>query len=195
VNVFDADCAVVTGIALDHTQYLGPIENRSGARRPASFAPAGRPSSAIPSHGQCDRTGESAARRSMAAGRDFKLQGDRQQWSWSGRAMRYSGLAHPALRGANQLLNAPRPGCAGVAARALAHSGASGAQRTGIGRAAGRFQIVPGQPVLCSMWRTTRKPRPRWPSVSTKWLLPAHAGGVRRDGDKDILASSRRCGR
>ena len=32
--------------------------------------------------------------------------GDRQQWNWAGRTTRFSGLGYPALRGANQLLNA-----------------------------------------------------------------------------------------
>ena len=39
-------------------------------------------------------------------GRDFNVSGDQQQWGWAGRGRRYSGLAYPALRGANQLINA-----------------------------------------------------------------------------------------
>jgi dihydrofolate synthase/folylpolyglutamate synthase len=42
----------------------------------------------------------------VAGGRDFNHAGDRQQWRWAGRGRRYNGLAYPALRGANQLLNA-----------------------------------------------------------------------------------------
>ena len=39
-------------------------------------------------------------------GRDFNFSGDKLQWAWAGRGRRYSGLAYPALRGANQLVNA-----------------------------------------------------------------------------------------
>ena len=82
-------------------------------------------------------------------GVDFNCSGDRQQWAWSGRARRYSGLAYPALRGANQLLNA-----AGVLAvfEALRDRLPITAQAVRAGLALvdlpGRFQIVPGQPTL-----------------------------------------------
>ena len=71
-------------------------------------------------------------------GQDFNVSGDKQQWGWAGRGRRYSGLAYPALRGANQLVNA-----AGVlaaldgVARAPAGHGAGGAQRPGVCRVAG----------------------------------------------------------
>ena len=42
VNAFDADCAVVTGIALDHTEYLGP-DRESIGREKAGIFRAGRP--------------------------------------------------------------------------------------------------------------------------------------------------------
>jgi dihydrofolate synthase/folylpolyglutamate synthase len=83
------------------------------------------------------------------AGIDFRTSGDRQQWNWEGRAMRFSGLAYPALRGANQLLNA-----AGVLAvfEALRDRLPISAQAVRNGFALvelpGRFQIIPGQPTL-----------------------------------------------
>jgi dihydrofolate synthase/folylpolyglutamate synthase len=82
-------------------------------------------------------------------GRDFRHSGDRQQWNWAGRAQRYNGLAYPALRGANQLINA-----AGVLAalEALRTRLPVPAQAVRNGLALidlpGRFQIVPGQPTL-----------------------------------------------
>ena len=82
-------------------------------------------------------------------GRDFNHSGDRQQWSWSGRGRRHNALAYPALRGANQLLNA-----SGVLAvfEALRERLPITAQAVRNGLATvelpGRFQIVPGQPVL-----------------------------------------------
>ena len=82
-------------------------------------------------------------------GRDFRHSGDRQQWNWAGRERRYNGLAFPALRGANQLLNA-----SGVLAafEALRERLPISAQAVRAGLAAveltGRFQVVPGQPTL-----------------------------------------------
>jgi dihydrofolate synthase/folylpolyglutamate synthase len=83
------------------------------------------------------------------AGRDFRHGGDRQQWHWAGRQRRYSGLAYPALRGANQLINA-----SGVLAvlEALQSRLPVPAQAVRSGLALvelpGRFQIIPGQPTL-----------------------------------------------
>ncbi|MET0311873.1 MAG: cyanophycin synthetase, partial [Burkholderiaceae bacterium] len=82
-------------------------------------------------------------------GRDFNFSGDKLQWNWAGRGRRYSGLAYPALRGANQLVNA-----AGVLAalEALRERIPVTAQAVRNGLAMvelpGRFQIVPGQPAL-----------------------------------------------
>jgi dihydrofolate synthase/folylpolyglutamate synthase len=82
-------------------------------------------------------------------GRDFNHGGDRQQWQWAGRGKRIGGLAYPALRGANQLVNA-----AGVLAalQALHERLPVPVQAIRQGLATvelpGRFQIVPGQPTL-----------------------------------------------
>ena len=82
-------------------------------------------------------------------GRDFSFGGDKQQWNWAGRTRRYNGLGYPALRGANQLLNA-----AGVLAAFEALRGrvpiTAQAVRQGFATVElpGRFQIVAGQPTL-----------------------------------------------
>jgi dihydrofolate synthase/folylpolyglutamate synthase len=82
-------------------------------------------------------------------GRDFNVSGDRQQWSWSGRGRRWNALGYPALRGANQLLNA---GAALAALETLRDRLPVTAQAVRLGLASvelpGRFQIVPGQPAL-----------------------------------------------
>jgi dihydrofolate synthase/folylpolyglutamate synthase len=88
-------------------------------------------------------------------GRDFRYDaqqgapGTWQQWSWSGRGRRYAGLAYPALRGVNQLLNASGVLAALEALRERLPVPAQ-AVRTGLSRVElpGRFQIVPGQPTL-----------------------------------------------
>jgi dihydrofolate synthase/folylpolyglutamate synthase len=83
------------------------------------------------------------------AGRDFHHTGDRQQWSWSGRGRRYHGMAYPALRGANQLLNAAGAIAALESLRERLPVSAQ-AIRTGLALVdlPGRFQIVPGRPAL-----------------------------------------------
>jgi dihydrofolate synthase/folylpolyglutamate synthase len=82
-------------------------------------------------------------------GRDFNFSGDKQQWGWAGRGRRYSGLAYPALRGANQLVNAAGVLAALTALRERLPVTAQ-AVRNGLALVEwpGRFQIVPGQPTL-----------------------------------------------
>jgi dihydrofolate synthase/folylpolyglutamate synthase len=150
VNAFDADCALITSIALDHTEYLGPDREAIG-REKAGIMRAGKPvvvSDPEPPVSVIDQARAIGADLWLL-GRDFNFQGDRQQWSWSGRGRRYSGLAYPALRGANQLLNAAG---ALAAIEALRERLAISAQAVRNGLASvqlpGRFQIVPGQPVL-----------------------------------------------
>nr|VXZ82089.1 Bifunctional protein folC [Klebsiella pneumoniae] len=41
-NIVDADVAVVTSIALDHTDWLGPDRESIGREKRASFAPVNR---------------------------------------------------------------------------------------------------------------------------------------------------------
>ena len=145
----------------------------SAARRPASCAPASRPivSDPLPPQ-QRDRRMRGAIGADLwLLGRDFNYAGDRQQWSWAGRGQRFSGLAYPALRGANQLLNAVgRAGRARGAARAPAGQRAGGAQRAwrwSSCRAASR--CCPAGRRWSSTSPTTRTPWPRWRGTSTRW--------------------------
>ncbi len=150
VNAIDADCALITSIDIDHVEYLGP-DRESIGREKAHIMRPGRPAivsdpmppNSLVEHGQ--RIGADL----WLVGRDFRHSGDRQQWGWAGRGKRFSGLAHPALRGANQLLNA-----SGVLAALTAlHKQlpvSAQAIRTGLAlvELPGRFQIVPGAPTL-----------------------------------------------
>lgn len=150
VNVLDADCALITSVDLDHTEFLGPDRESIGLEKAGIFR-TGRPaivSDPRPPQSMIDRAREIEADLWLL-GRDFNYAGDRQQWSWAGRSRRYNGLAYPALRGVNQLLNA-----AGVLAalESLRDRLPINAQavRTGLAgvELPGRFQIVPGQPTL-----------------------------------------------
>jgi dihydrofolate synthase/folylpolyglutamate synthase len=150
VNIVDADCAVITNVALDHVEYLGP-DRESIGREKAHVMRAGRPAivgDPQPPQSVLDHASAIGADLRLA-GRDFGHDGDRQQWRWRGCHKRYPALAYPALRGANQLLNAS---AALAALEALADRLPINAQavRQGLARVelAGRFQIVPGQPAL-----------------------------------------------
>ena len=50
VNAIDADCALITSIALDHTEFLGPDRETIAIEKAGIMWPAGRWWSATPSH-------------------------------------------------------------------------------------------------------------------------------------------------
>ena len=150
VNVFDADCSVITSIDLDHIEYLGP-DRESIGREKAHVMRSGRPaivSDPLPPASVREHA-QSIGADLWLVGRDFNHSGDRSQWAWAGRGRRIGGLAYPALRGANQVINA-----AGVLAafEALRERLPVPVQAIRQGLATvelpGRFQIVPGQPTL-----------------------------------------------
>lgn len=150
VNVVDADCAVITSIDIDHTEFLG-TDRESIGREKAGIMRAGRPvvvSDPMPPASLAARAAELGADLRQS-GRDFQFSGDRQQWQWAGRAKRFSGMAYPALRGVNQLLNA-----AGVLAALEALNDrlpiSAQAVRTGLAlvELPGRFQVLAGQPAV-----------------------------------------------
>ena len=150
VNIIDADCAVITSVDLDHMEFLG-ADRESIGREKAGIMRTGRPvvvSDPMPPQSVLDHATEIDADL-WRCGVDFNVSGDKQQWSWAGRGRRYSGLAYPALRGANQLVNA-----AGVlgALTALRDQLPVTAQAVRNGLAfvelPGRFQIIAGQPTL-----------------------------------------------
>ena len=150
VNAFDCDCAVITSVALDHMELLGPDRESIGLEKAQIMRP-GKPaivSDPLPplsvvAHAQA------IGADLWLVGRDFNHSGDRQQWAWSGRGRRYHGMSYPALRGANQLLNASGAIAALIALRERLPINAQ-AVRTGLAlvELPGRFQIVPGQPAL-----------------------------------------------
>ncbi len=150
VNLVDTDCAVITSVDLDHMELLGP-DRESIGREKAGIMRAGRPvvvSDPVPPQSVLDAA-EALGADLWKMGRDFNFSGDKLQWGWAGRGRRYAGLAYPALRGANQLVNA-----AGVLAALTALRDrlpvTAQAVRNGLSMVElpGRFQIVPGQPTL-----------------------------------------------
>ena len=150
VNIIDTDCAVITSIDLDHMELLGPDREAIGlekagimrANTPVVISDPSPPASVL-SHAK------SLNADVWQVTQDVQFGGDAQQWTWRARGRTYSGLAYPALRGANQLLNA-----AGVLAvmEALRQQLPVTAQaiRAGLSTVQwpGRFQILPGQPAI-----------------------------------------------
>ena len=150
VNVVDADCAVITSIDLDHTELLGPDRESIGFEK-SGIMRSGKPvvvSDPVPPESVLAHAASIGADL-WQFGKDFNFTGDKQQWAWAGRGRRYSGLAYPALRGANQLINASGVLAALEAVRSRLPVTAQ-AIRNGLAMVElpGRFQIIPGQPTL-----------------------------------------------
>ena len=150
VNILDADCAVITSVDLDHMEFLGSDRESIGFEK-AGIMRAGKPvvvSDPVPPQSVLDHAASLGADL-WRFGEDFNFSGDKLQWSWAGRGRRYAGLAYPALRGANQLVNASGVLAALTALRdrlpVTAQSVRNGLSMVEL---PGRFQIIPGQPAL-----------------------------------------------
>jgi dihydrofolate synthase/folylpolyglutamate synthase len=150
-NAYDADCAVVTTIALDHMDYLGPTRETIG-REKAGICRAGRP--LICGDDAPPQTLAEACRLAgadfMRIGRDFGYQRQEGQWQfWTKDGRKLGGLAFPALRGGYQLANAS---CALAALDILRDRLPVAAQDVRRGFAevavAGRCQVLPGRPQI-----------------------------------------------
>ncbi len=150
VNIIDTDCAIVTSIDLDHMEFLGPDRMSIGFEK-AGIMRSGKPaivSDPMPPQSVINHALKIGADL-WRMGTDFNFQGDKLQWGWAGRTKRFSGLAYPALRGANQLINASGV-LAAIAAMNEQLPITAQAVRNGMAfvELPGRFQIVPGQPAL-----------------------------------------------
>ncbi len=150
VNLVDADCAIVTCVDIDHADYLGGTREAIGWEK-AHIYRAGRPAicaDPVPPSSLVEYATTLGADLRLF-GRDFNYAGDRQQWSWGGRSQRRSGMAYPALRGANQLLNASGVLAALEALRdRLPVSQQAVRQGLATVELPGRFQVLPGRPAV-----------------------------------------------
>ena len=150
VNAFDADCALLTSVGLDHTDYLGDTRERIGyekagifrGSKPAIVADRDPPRSVL------DHAGAVGVDLWLI-GRDFGYRKQGQQWMFWGRGVRRGGLAPPALRGERQLANASAALAALDALRARLPVGVQDI-RNGLARVElpARFQVLPGRPTV-----------------------------------------------
>ena len=150
-NAYDADCAIVTSVALDHMDYLGATREQIGHEK-AGISRAGRPlvcGDAVPPASLLEVC-RAASADFFCIGTDFgfvRQDGQWQYWNKTGRQL--GGLAFPALRGAYQLQNAS---CALAALDALRERLPVSAQdiRRGLAEVevAGRCQVLPGRPQI-----------------------------------------------
>ena len=148
VNVFDADCAVLTSIDMDHMDYLGPTREDIGREKAGIFR-AGRPAvvaDANPPKSVLDAAAAVGADL-LLGGREFGFTAESAQWVYWGPGGKRPALAYPALRGPIQLVNA----AASIAALDTLRDRLPVAMqdiRRGLAEVevAGRFQMLPGRP-------------------------------------------------
>ncbi len=158
VNLFDADCSIVTSVAMDHMDFLGDTREAIGFEKAGIFR-AGRaavcgdpqPPASLVEHAL------TIGAELWISGRDFGFGGDRQQWGYwryaeppaQGPLVKRGGLAYPALRGTNQLLNASAVITALECLRTrLPVSMQHLRQGLMLVEVPGRFQVLPGRPAV-----------------------------------------------
>ena len=107
VNIIDADVALISGIALDHTDWLGTRLEQIGMEK-AGIARTGRP--LVFTASDMPRTIADTAHQVGAVlyrlGRDYDYQAGDNGWQWRCGARVRSGLPLPGMRGDIQLRNA-----------------------------------------------------------------------------------------
>ncbi|MBI2276239.1 MAG: bifunctional tetrahydrofolate synthase/dihydrofolate synthase [Dechloromonas sp.] len=160
VNAYEPDVSIVTTVALDHTDWLGPDRESIGFEKAGIFR-AGRPAYCAdpnPPQRLLDHAATIGADLRLI-GRDFGFERpaaetgeNRLQWRWwcrSGDKLIKRALAYPGLRGPTQLYNAA---VALAALEALADRLPVTMQAIRPGlietELTGRFQVVPGKPAI-----------------------------------------------
>lgn len=150
VNLFNADVALITPIALDHVAWLGDTRDKIGFEK-AGIMRAGRPvvsSEFSPPDSIIQRAAQLAAPLSMA-GRDYhySISETGTSWNWQSGPLQWLDLAKPALTGHYQIQNA-----AAVLqiVKLLAEAGLDKLDRKAVEQGleqvqlSGRFQMLPG---------------------------------------------------
>lgn len=162
VNIFDADCAVVTSIDLDHQSFLGDTVEQVGYEKAGVFR-SGKPAvcGQNPPPESLRQHAENIGAELLLIKRDFDFSKlEQQQWSFhfhpqsdrlfsDGLKRNRNALPIPALRGAYQLNNAA---CALAVIECLNDKLPIdiGSIKRGLLLVSnpGRFQVLPGRPLV-----------------------------------------------
>jgi len=150
VNVFDSECAVVTNVNIDHTDYLGDTREQIAFEKAGIYrkdkvaicADADIPQ-ALCNHAKQIGT------ELWRIGSEFSFRMHQDQWDFKGKSSLRSSLPYPALHGAYQLNNASAVLAVLDALRDKLPVSME-AVRRGLTEVtlAGRFQLIPGRPQL-----------------------------------------------
>jgi dihydrofolate synthase / folylpolyglutamate synthase len=150
VNAFDADCAVVTTVDIDHVDFLGGDREAIGHEKAGIFRPA-RPAicaDVVPPESLTRHAADIGARL-LTIGKDFGATPQGKQWQYWGPSGKRNALPYPALRGSCQLANAAAAVTALECMRERSPVAVNDI-RAGLLQAdnPGRFQVIPGRPAV-----------------------------------------------
>jgi len=194
VNAVDADCAVITGIDLDHQDYLGGDRESIGrekagifrAGRPAIVADPAPPASVLEEAERVDC-------RLLLLDRDFGYRVHEAQWDYWGPGGGRPSLAHPALRGPRQLRNAAAALAALDALRDRLPVAMQDVRR-GLAEVVlpGRFQALPGRPqVILDVAHNPEAARVLADNLGASGFAPETIAVFGMLRDKDIVGAVR----
>ena len=150
VNAFDADCAVVSCVDLDHQGYLGDTRELIGFEKAGIFR-AGRPAICADADPPAALTAHAAdiGAGLMLINRDFGCEDGKIGWRYWGPGGTRPSLPYPALHGTYQLTNAAACIAALDRLRELlpvtAQDIRGGMQQV---RLTGRFEVLAGRPTV-----------------------------------------------
>lgn len=150
VNVIDAECAVITTIDIDHTDYLGCTRESIG-REKAGIIRSGAPAIVGDSDPPASllEHAKNLGAHLLLSGRDFRVEPSGDSWSWCAGTRHIDHLPLPALAGTFQVRNAAAALAALESLKALPFpSTACISKGLRTARLSGRFQVVPGAPRL-----------------------------------------------
>ena len=107
VNAFDADCAVVTSVDIDHVDYLGDTREQIAFEKAGIFRKDRVAICADPDVPQAIRDhAREVGAELWCIGSEFGFKSHQGQWDFFGKSGSRTSLPIPALRGAFQLHNA-----------------------------------------------------------------------------------------
>lgn len=150
VNAFDSDCAVVTSVDIDHTDYLGETREQIAFEKAGIFRAS---KVAICADADVPQAitdyAEKIGAQLWCIGSEFGFTPHQGQWNYRSLVGSRSALPYPALRGAFQLNNASAALAALDALKECLPVSMEAVRRGLVEvQLAGRFQVIPGRPQL-----------------------------------------------